>query len=166
MPNRAAPRPALTGRLAAFRADESGAMRTDMVVAGLAVVAVLGILIMSDTNSADPVLGEGTGEPVAAAPTRTYSSVGFRAPEPEPLPGATDRRSYASPGYGERFTASPDNELARLEAETEVARAAEAAAGGPPPVAEAAPADEEAPASDEALAADEAAKATPAGDGG
>jgi hypothetical protein len=167
MTHRAAPRPTLTGRLAAFRAEESGAMRTDVVVAGLAVVAVLGILIMSDMNSADPVFGEGTSDATAsAAPARTYSSVGFRAPEPQPLPGGAERQSYASPGFEDRFKSSPDNELARLEAETEAARAAEAAAGGPPPIAEAAPAAEQTQSADEALAADAAVPETPAGDGG
>lgn len=167
MPNPAVPRPIVSRRLAAFRRDESGAARTDVIVAGLAVVAVLGILIMSDMNSADPVFGEGTPDTAAAAaPARTYSSVGFRAPEPQPIAGETERRSYASPGFEERFTSAPDNELARLEAETEAARAAEAAAGGPPPVAEAAPAAEEAPATNEALAADDVAQEAPAGDGG
>jgi hypothetical protein len=164
MPNCATPRPSL---LAAFRAAESGAVRTDVVVGGLAVVAVLGILIMSDMNSADPVFGEGDpAAAAAAAPARTVSAVGFRAPEPEPLPGGAARQSYASPGFEDRFTSTPDNELARLEAETEAARAAEAAAGGPPPIAEAVPAAEETPAADEALAADKAAQEPPAGDGG
>jgi hypothetical protein len=159
-------------RFAAFRADESGAMRTDMIVAGLAVVAVLGILVISDMNSADPVFGEAPAETAAAAPARTVSSVGFRAPEPEPQPGGASRQSYASPGYQERFTSAPDNEVARLDAATEAARAAEAAAGGPPPVAqaapeaEAAPAGAESPAADEAIAADDAAQETPAGEGG
>jgi hypothetical protein len=173
MPNPAVPRPIVSRRLAAFRGDESGAARTDVIVAGLAVIAVLGILIMSDMNSADPASGEGgTATAAATAPARTYSSVGFRAPEPEPLPGASDRRSYASPGYEERFKSSPDNELARLEAETEAARAAEAAAGGPPPIAEAAPTAEEAPAADatpaadETVAADDPAQDTPPADGG
>jgi hypothetical protein len=168
MPNRAVPRQNL---LAAFRAEESGAVRTDVIVGGLAVVALLGILAMSDMNSADPVFGE--GDPAAAAaPVRTVSSVGFRAPEPEPLPGGAERRSYASPGFEERFTSAPDNEVARLDAEAEAARAAEAAAGGPPPVAqaapeaEAAPAGAESPAADEAIAADDAAQETPAGEGG
>jgi hypothetical protein len=173
MPNRAAARTASITRLAAFRAGESGAMRMDVVVGGLAVVAVLAILILSGSNSADPANGAGGSETAAAAaPARTYSSVGFRAPEPEPLPGASDRRSYASPGFEERFRSAPDNELARLEAETEAARAAEAAAGGPPPVAEAAPAADETPAADktsatdETVAADDAAQDTPSGDGG
>jgi hypothetical protein len=173
MPNPAVPRPIVFRRFAAFRGDESGSVRTDVIVAGLAVVAVLGILIMSDMNSADPASGEGgTATAAATAPARTYSSVGFRAPEPEPLPGASDRRSYASPGFEQRFRSSPDNELARLEAETEAARAAEAAAGGPPPIAEAAPAAEDTPATeetsaaDETVAADEAAQDAPSGDGG
>jgi hypothetical protein len=177
MPNHAAPHPS---RLAAFRADESGAIRTDVVVGGLAVVALLGILVMSDMNSADPVFGEGDpAAEAAAAPARTVSAVGLRAPEPEPLPDGAERRSYASPGLRDRFTSNPDNEQARLEAETEAARAAEAAAraaeaaaGGPPPldestpVAEEAPATGETPAADEALAAGEGGQEPPAGDGG
>jgi hypothetical protein len=172
MPNQAVSRPAVAARLAAFRRDEAGAMRTDMIVGGLGIVAVLAILIMSDMESADPVISEAGTETAAAAPTRTISSVGFRAPEPAPLPGGSDRRSYASPGFEDRFTSNPDNEVARLEAETAAARAALDAAGGAPPMAqpeteaEAQPVAGETAATDETVAADDAAEETPAGDGG
>jgi hypothetical protein len=170
MPNRASARPAsVAALLAGFRAGESGAIRTDMIAGGLAVIAVLGILIMSDMNSADPAMGDGTGEAAAAAPARTYSSVGFRAPQPQAPAEGASRRSYASDGYGERFASTPDKERALLEAQSELARAAEAAAGGPPPVAEA-PAETaaipETATADEAVATDETANEASAEDGG
>ena len=70
--------------LAAWRADESGSIRTDRYVIGLGVVAVLGLLILSDVNSPDPTPAEQAAAQGGATTTRTISSVGRVAQQPVP----------------------------------------------------------------------------------
>ncbi len=159
MPNRAEAEPGparFRQRLAAWRADESGAGRTDMIVLGLAVVAVLAVLFFNDRDSRESAAAADAASGGASAPVevRRVSAAGVVAPEPVPEPGATPRAASASDGFDQRFTSPADTERALLEAQTEAARAAEAAAGGPPVT------------SDPVLAADEATAPPASGDGG
>jgi hypothetical protein len=135
-PSRRAAR--VTAALAAWRSDESGSARTDRYVIGLGVVAVLGLLIITDLRKEEPTPEQAAAQAAAAAP-RMISAVGTVAPQPAPMPEGSQRQSHASSIYEERLTIQPDNEAAILHATTEQAIAAEAAAGGPPPVAETAP---------------------------
>ena len=125
--------------LRVWRADESGSVRTDRYVIGLGVVAVLGLLIITDLRQEEPTPEQVAAQAAAAAP-RMISAVGPVAPQPAPMPEGSQRQSHASSIYEERLTIQPDNEAAILHALTEAAIAAEAAAGGPPPLAETAPA--------------------------
>jgi hypothetical protein len=156
MPNRAEPGPDRFGQcLAAWRADESGAGRTDRIVIGLAVVAILTVLFINDRNSRESAAAlEAASGAAGGTEVRRVSATGVVVPEPEPEPGATPRAASASEGYELRFTSTPDTEWALLDAQTEAARAAEAAAGGPPVT------------SDPVVAADDAAAPPASGDGG
>jgi hypothetical protein len=158
-PGTSRPAARITAALAAWRADESGSIRTDRYVMGLGVVAVLGLLIITDLRSEEPTPGEAAAGQGVATPRRMISAVGPVAPQPLPLPEGSQRQSHASASYEERFNSQPDTEAAILRMLTEEAIAAEAAAGGPPPVAEAIPTAEAVP------TAEAAAEAMPVAEG-
>jgi hypothetical protein len=123
---------------AAWRADESGSAGSDRYVIGLGIVAVIGLLVITDLRREEPTPEQEAAAAAAAAP-RMISAVGPVAPQPAPMPEGSQRQSHASGGFEERFAVQPDNEAAILQILTEQAIAAEAETGGPPPVAEAVP---------------------------
>ena len=130
-------------RIAAWRADESGAARADRVVLTFGVIAVTALLAYATIGREAPApLAGSEGNPAAAsagapgeaasdpaAPERrVVSASGRAAPEPPQVEGRLTGPAAVSAGYMDRFEPRFDNEQAILSAQTEQARAAEEAA--------------------------------------
>jgi hypothetical protein len=159
-------------RIAAWRADESGAARADRVVLVFGVVAVTALLAYSMIGREAPATvagSEGTpaagsaGTPGQAAPDpaaperRVVSASGRAAPEPPQAEGRSTGPAAMSASYMDRFEPRFSNEQAILSAQTERANAANDAARAAAEEEAARAASEAAPAGSEPSATAEAA---------
>ena len=130
-------------RIAAWRADESGAARADRVILVVGVIAVTALLAFSMIGRDEPAsLAGSAGNPAAggagaqdqtapgpgAPERRVVSATGRAAPEPQQVEGQSTGPAAVSAGYMDRFEPRSDNEQAILSAQTEQALAAEEAA--------------------------------------